>query len=76
MYFLPDGSTIHEQGIEPDVQVSCSEANETKLRIQRYGDPNLTSQEFEELFGFSRIPDVQKSKALDLLTGESNTTGQ
>lgn len=76
MYFLPDGSTIHEQGIEPDVHVSCSEANETKLRIQRYGDPNLTSQEFEELFGFSRIPDAQKSKALDLLTGESNTTGQ
>jgi carboxyl-terminal processing protease len=76
MYFLPDGSTIHEQGIEPDVLVPCSEANETKLRTQRYGDPSLTSREFEELFGFARIPDLQKSKALDLLTGESNATAQ
>ena len=41
MYFLPDGSTIHEQGIEPDYLVPCSEANETKHRMQRYGDPSL-----------------------------------
>ena len=76
MYFLPDGSTIHEQGIEPDFLVPCSEANETKLRMQRYGDPSLSGREFEELFGFARIPDVQKSKAYDLLTVESNATGR
>ena len=76
MYFLPDGSTIHEQGIGPDVLVPCSDANESKLRMQRYGDPSLTSKEFEELFGFSKISDLQKSKAFDLLTGDSNVTGQ
>ena len=76
MYFLPDGSTIHEQGIEPDVQVLCSDANETKLRMQRYGDPSLSSREFEELFGFSPIPDIQKSKAIDLLAIELNATSQ
>ena len=76
MYFLPDGSTIHEQGIEPDFLVPCSEANETKLRIQRYGDPSLSSREFEELFGFTRVRDVQKTKAFDLLTVESNSTGR
>jgi len=76
MYFLPDGSTIHEQGIEPDVQVLCSDANETKLRMQRYGDPSLSSREFEELFGFSPISDIQKSKAIDLLAIELNATSQ
>ena len=76
MYFLPDGSTIHEQGIEPDFLVPCSEANETKLRMQRYGDPSLSSREFEELFGFTRVRDVQKTKAFDLLTVESNSTGR
>jgi carboxyl-terminal processing protease len=76
MYFLPDGSTIHEQGIGPDVLVPCSDANQSKLRMQRYGDPSLTSKEFEELFGFSKISDLQKSKAFDLLTGDSNVTGQ
>ena len=54
--------TIHEQGIEPDFLVPCSEANETKLRIQRYGDPSLSSREFEELFGFTRVRDAQKPK--------------
>ena len=49
--------------------------NETKLRMQRYGDPSLSSREFEELFGFARIQDVQKAKAFDLLTVESNATG-
>ena len=76
MYFLPDGSTIHEQGIGPDVLVPCSDANQSKLRMQRYGDPSFTSKEFEELFGFSKISDLQKSKAFDLLTGDSNVTGQ
>jgi carboxyl-terminal processing protease len=76
MYFLPDGSTIHEQGIEPDIQVLCSDANETKLRMQRYGDPSLSSREFEELFGFSPIPDLQKSKAMELLAIELNATSQ
>jgi len=76
MYFLPDGSTIHEQGIEPDVQVLCSDANETKLRMQRNGDPSLSSREFEELFGFSPISDIQKSKAIDLLAIELNATSQ
>ena len=67
MYFLPDGTTIHEQGIEPDHYVPCSEDNETKLRVQRYGRRDLGEAEFLELFGFSPIPDMQKLKAKDIL---------
>lgn len=69
MYFLPDGSTIHEQGIEPDLLVSCNESNETKLRLQWNVNQELNDKEFEELFGFRRIPDLQRIKALELLLG-------
>ena len=67
MYFLPDGRTIHEQGIEPDFLVACSEGNETKLRVQRYGRRDLTDRQFEELFGFAPIPDLQRLQAIKLL---------
>ena len=69
MYFLPDGSTIHEEGLEPDFFVSCDEDNETKLRIQRFGKRNLDSAEFEKLFGFSPIVDRQLEKAYDRILG-------
>jgi carboxyl-terminal processing protease len=67
MYYLPDGTTIHEQGIEPDHFVPCSEDNETKLRVQRYGSRDLNETEFFELFDFTPIPDIQKLKAMDIL---------
>ena len=68
MYYLPDGSTIHEQGIVPQYVVECSDENETKLRIQR----NLNHQElvefdFDQLFGFEPIEDVQLNEAKRLL---------
>ena len=69
MYFLPDGSTIHEEGLEPDFFVSCDEDNETKLRIQRFGKRNLDSAEFEKLFGFSPSVDRQLEKAYDRILG-------
>ena len=68
MYYLPDGSAIHEHGIEPEFVVECSDENETKLRIQR----NLNHQElvefdFDQLFGFEPIEDVQLNEAKRLL---------
>lgn len=74
MYYLPDGTTIHEQGIEPDHLVPCSEDNETKLRVQRYGNRDLNQTEFSKLFGFSPIPDHQKLKALEILLKESKAS--
>jgi hypothetical protein len=73
MYFLPDGTTIHEQGIKPDYFVPCSENNETKLRVQRSGIRDLNETEFFELFGFFPIPDLQKLKAVDILIKNTGT---
>ena len=71
MYFLPDGTTIHEQGLNPDILVPFHESNETKLRIQRYGRKNLDDMEFERLFGFKPIEDIQLQKAKDYLLKNS-----
>ena len=67
MYFLPDGSTIHEEGIEPQFIVDCSDENETKLRIQRYSQDIMNLENFEKQFGFIPIVDVQLLKAEEIL---------
>jgi carboxyl-terminal processing protease len=67
MYFLPDGSTIHEEGIEPQFTVDCSDENETKLRIQRYSQDIMTQEIFEKQFGFIPIVDVQLRRAEEFL---------
>jgi C-terminal processing protease CtpA/Prc len=72
MYFLPDGSTIHEQGVTPDVLVKCSDENETKLRIQRYSLDIMNSEEFKSQFDFAPIADVQLLEAKKLLLIESD----
>ena len=68
MYFLPDGSTIHEKGIIPDYLVECSDENETKLKIQKYSLDILDKADFRQKFGFVPIIDQQLSKAKSLLT--------
>ena len=67
MYFLPDGSTIHEQGIEPDILVDCTDENETKLRIQRYSQELMDNETFEKQFGFLPIVDEQLKKAEEVI---------
>jgi carboxyl-terminal processing protease len=67
MYFLPDGSTIHEQGIEPDIFVDCTDENETKLRIQRYSQELMDNETFEKQFGFLPIVDEQLKKAEEVI---------
>jgi carboxyl-terminal processing protease len=68
MYYLPDGSTIHEQGIDPEFHVECSDENETKLRIQRnLNQQVLEEYNFNELFGFNPIQDLQLREARRVL---------
>ncbi len=71
MYFLPDGTTIHEQGIEPEYRVECSDENETKLRIQRYSQEIMDPKTFEKQFGFVPIIDLQLAKAEEILSTKS-----
>lgn len=74
MYYLPDGSTIHEQGIVPQIIVECSEENETKLRIQRNMNPELIEErEFDDLFGFSVVEDQQLMEAKRVLMNIEKT---
>ena len=68
MYYLPDGSTIHERGIEPQYFVECSDENESKLRIQRNLSEDVIGKDnFEEMFGFEPVMDVQLSEAKRIL---------
>ena len=67
MYFLPNGMTIHESGIEPDIVVECSDENETRLRIQRYVEGIMNPEEFEKQFGFFPVKDLQLEKAKEYL---------
>jgi len=64
MYYFPDGSTIHEQGVMPEYLVECSDENESKLRIQRnFNQKLMEDYEFDDLFGFAPIEDVQRKEA-------------
>ncbi len=67
MYFLPDGTTIHERGIEPKYLVDCSDENETKLRIQRYSEKIMNQETFEKQFGFLPITDEQLNRAQEVI---------
>jgi carboxyl-terminal processing protease len=70
MYFLPDGSTIHEKGVTPDYLVECSDENETKLRTQRYSLRMLGEEDFKQKFGFFPIEDVQLREAKQFLSNQ------
>ena len=70
MYYLPDGSTIHERGIEPDHLVECDDETEGKLRIQRHQRPFDDPDTFEALFDFAPVRDEQLAFANDLLAGK------
>lgn len=70
MYFLPDGSTIHENGLQPDVLVECSEEDEAKLRDQRHQDAFKNPRAFEELFGFAPVRDRQYLSAVACLMND------
>ena len=72
MYFLPDGSTIHEQGVTPDILVECSDENESRLRIQRHSLDIMDREEFKLQFDFAPIADVQLLEAKKLLLIESD----
>jgi len=70
MYFLPDGSTIHEKGVTPDFLVECNDENETKLRTQRYSLRVLGEEDFKQKFGFFPIEDVQLREAKQFLSNQ------
>lgn len=68
-YYTPSGVTIHEKGVEPNVEVVMSPEDDNKLRLQRARDDITDPAEFKERFGVEPIEDRQLQAALDVLRG-------
>lgn len=68
-YYTPSGVTIHEKGIEPNVDVVMTPEEDRQLRIQRARSDVQDSGEFKERFGFEPIPDRQLDAALEVIQG-------
>lgn len=68
-YYTPSGVTIHEKGIEPNVDVVMTPEEDRQLRIQRARSDVQDSREFKQRFGFEPIQDRQLETALEILEG-------
>lgn len=68
-YYTPSGLTIHEKGIQPQVEIEVSADDESKVRLQQTRADLAGAADFSERFGFERIPDLQLDAAEEVLTG-------
>lgn len=68
-YYTPSGVSIHEKGIEPDVEVVMTADDDSKLAVQRTRTDITDPAKFKERFGFAPIEDRQLDAALDVLKG-------
>lgn len=67
-YFTPAGTSIHEQGVRPHVEVVMTPEEDARLAQQR-SRPDLEAAEFEARFGFAPVADRQLETALAMLRG-------
>lgn len=67
-YFTPAGTSIHEQGVRPHVEVVMTPEEDSRLAQQR-SRPDLEAAEFEARFGFAPVADRQLETALAVLRG-------
>jgi len=68
-YYTPSGVTIHERGIEPQVDVVMSPEEDRQLRLQRARSDVEDVKEFKARFGFEPIADRQLDAALEVIQG-------
>ncbi|MBL9204293.1 MAG: S41 family peptidase [Opitutaceae bacterium] len=68
-YYTPSGVTIHEKGIEPQVDVVMTPEEDSQLRLQRARSDVSDTKEFTERFGFTPIPDRQLDAAVEVAHG-------
>lgn len=66
-YYTPSGTTIHEKGVEPHVEVVMTPADDGKVRLQRARDDITDPEEFKERFGFEPVVDRQLEAAMAVL---------
>jgi len=68
-YYTPSGVTIHEKGIEPQIEVVMTPEEDEKLSLQRLRSDLSDPPAFTERFGFAPIADRQLQAALAALQG-------
>ncbi len=66
-YYTPGGVTIHERGVDPDVEVVMSPEEDRNVALQRARNDLTDPVEFEERFGFKPVPDRQLDAAREIL---------
>jgi carboxyl-terminal processing protease len=68
-YYTPSGITIHEKGIQPQVELEMSPDDEARLRIQQSRTDLVEPAEFADRFGFPPVEDTQRNAAEEVLRG-------
>ncbi|HVT72308.1 MAG TPA: S41 family peptidase [Lacunisphaera sp.] len=68
-YYTPSGITIHEKGIQPQVEIELSADDEAKVRLQQARMDLANPADFAGRFGFEPIADVQLDTAREILRG-------
>lgn len=66
-YYTPSGVTLHEKGVEPNVEVVMSPDEDQNIRLQRARRDVDDPDAFKERFGFAPVEDRQLQTALDIL---------
>ena len=66
-YFLPDGTAIGEDGLSPDIEVTCDTDTWRKILLQRDQAPFAQPEIFKSRFGFEPVGDPQLEIALCVL---------
>jgi carboxyl-terminal processing protease len=75
-YYTPSGVTIHEKGIEPQIEVVMTPEEDDQLRLQRSRSDLSDPKEFAARFGFTPIEDRQLQAAIEVLKGVNVLAGR
>lgn len=68
-YYTPSGITIHQKGIDPQVQIVMTPEEDARLRLQRSRSDVTDPAEFRERFGFAPVEDRQLATGLEVMQG-------
>ena len=68
-YYTPSGVTIHEKGVDPQVNVVMTPEEDSQLRLQRSRSDVTDAKEFVDRFGFTPIADRQLDAAVEVARG-------
>ena len=68
-YYTPSGVSIHERGIQPQVELEMSPDDEANIRLQDARTDLAAPADFAARFGFQPVTDIQLDAAHEVLTG-------